>query len=66
MAKWCSNMRMTVLTFLGTEQELQTTVLLLQGSSCTKEAKAETTFQGLCVYGEQLLQCSQGPVLSYS
>lgn len=48
MAKCCSNSRILVLTFLGTEQELQTTVLL-QGSSCMREAQTETTFWGLYV-----------------
>lgn len=47
MAECCSNLRMTVLTFLETQQELQTTVLL-QGSCCMKET--QTMFQGLCLW----------------
>lgn len=49
MAKCCSNLRMTVLTFLEREQEFQTTVLL-QGSSCMKEAQTDITFQGLWLW----------------
>lgn len=49
MANCCSNLRMTILTFLEREQEFQTTVLL-QGSSCMKEAQTDITFQGLWLW----------------